>query len=293
MLTGVDALNPPSGVELQVAGIAFVCVYSRILTRAMVEDYQAHSIAIVIVFETTGTDFVDGSAQGVTDAKVADTVCNAVGLSGAPVYFAIDTDTTDYLGVANYLDGTRSVIGLPRNGVYGSYEVVSHALNVGGLVTYAWQTYAWSGGALDPRVNLYQHLNGQTLAGHTVDLDRTVFSDTDFGQYQGDIMTPQQSAAIADAIVRSLYLGVLHRPVDPSGLTAWSGPIGDALLQGDNAAVDRILSEFATQQEAAQDLAFASSAPAEITSLKAAVAALQTDGPTVAEVESDIAKKLD
>ncbi|WP_256973583.1 hypothetical protein [Brevibacillus brevis] len=34
-----------------------------------------------------------------------------------------------------------------------------------------WQTYAWSKGQLSKSANLSQYKNGQTLAGHTVDLN--------------------------------------------------------------------------------------------------------------------------
>ncbi len=180
-LEGVDALDAPPSPEIAAAGKRFVCRYLKVATRAQLAADRAAGIDTVLIFESSGVDFTGLAAQGRLDATTAKAQCAALGVPGQPVYFAIDAGTTLLNEVNNYLSGCAEVLGLPLVGVYGSDLVVGAAL-AGRYCTYAWQTYAWSGGMLDPRVNLYQYLNGQSLAGYGVDLDRTVVSDVDFGQ---------------------------------------------------------------------------------------------------------------
>jgi hypothetical protein len=181
-LQGVDGLYLPGGAAIRAAGKSFACSYTKSLTPAKVQDLRANSVAIVVFFESTGTDFTGGAGQGLGDAQNADAAVSALGLAACPIYFAIDEDTTDTDAVNVYLAGCAAQIGLDRVGVYGSYLVVSAAM-AAKAATYFFQTYAWSDGALNPACHLYQYLNGQTLAGSGVDLDQTVVSDSDFGQY--------------------------------------------------------------------------------------------------------------
>lgn len=93
----------------------------------------------------------------------------------APIHFPIDFDATEaelrdvIVHYANaYRDG---LAGQYAAGVYGSKRVVSFALDNWPGVPFAWQTYAWSGGAVEPRAQLYQFLNGQSVCGAAVDFD--------------------------------------------------------------------------------------------------------------------------
>lgn len=180
-LEGIDALNPPSSAQIKAAGKSFVVRYTRNVTVAELMADRVAGLATVLVFETSGVDFTGLAAQGQLDAQLAQQQMSAVGVRDQPVYFAIDASTSLLVDVNDYLSGCAGVVGLQNTGVYGSYSVVSAAL-AGRYAAYAWQTYAWSNGQLDPNAHLYQYLNGQTLDGFTVDLDRTVVSDTDFGQ---------------------------------------------------------------------------------------------------------------
>ncbi len=54
--------------------------------------------------------------------------------------------------------------------MYCSYAVVE-AMAKRGACQRFWQTYAWSKGQLSKSANLYQFKNGQTFAGHDVDLN--------------------------------------------------------------------------------------------------------------------------
>jgi hypothetical protein len=58
---------------------------------------------------------------------------------------------------------------------------VLQALFNAGVITWGWQTYAWSGGAWESRAHIQQYQNGVVLAGHSVDYNRSIKSD--FGQW--------------------------------------------------------------------------------------------------------------
>ena len=180
-LQGIDALYPPSSAQIKAAGKQFVVRYTRAVTATQLAADRAAGLATVLVFESSGVDFTGGAAQGQLDAQLAQKQLAGVGLKGRPVYFAIDAGTSLLQDVNAYLEGCCSVLGKPNVGVYGSYSVVTAAL-AGSWCTWFWQTYAWSNGQLNPQAHLYQYLNGQGLDGCTVDLDRTVVSDVNFGQ---------------------------------------------------------------------------------------------------------------
>lgn len=139
-------------------------------------------IKIGIVKEEGAERMLRGYSAGVTDARQADAAVSALGLDGIPIYFACDFDATerDQTAINAYLDGAASVIGLDRVGIYGGYYPVGRALDAG-KATWAWQTYAWSGGLWDSRAQLQQYLNGQTIGGASVDYDRSEASD--YGQW--------------------------------------------------------------------------------------------------------------
>lgn len=181
-LEGVDALYPPGGAELRAAQKAFVGAYLKNMTAGQVLDWQQNRIAIVALAEGTGQEYLGGQAAGVAQARQEDARATAVGLGGCPIFFCVDQDTADTALTNAYFQGALSVVGFSRMGGYGCYAVVKAGMEAGTL-RFGFQTYAWSGGQLYPACHLYQYLNGQTLAGHGVDLGRTVVSDTEYGQY--------------------------------------------------------------------------------------------------------------
>jgi hypothetical protein len=114
--------------------------------------------------------------------------------------------------VVPYFKGVASVIGLERTGVYGSYRVVKYLLD-NHLVTWAWQTYAWSAGQFDERCQLAQDQNGVSYGGGNVDFD-SAHAD-DFGQWNynpGDDMTPDEHKALMDvqAKINTVILDTAH-----------------------------------------------------------------------------------
>jgi hypothetical protein len=198
---GVDySAGPPDPAKLAAAGYTFACRYLSTLgnpKNLTIEEkigLLAHGISVVLVYETTSSRALSGHQGGVVDAQSARVQTLALGLAGAPIYFAVDFDVPDYaqslpntrdnarakLGpIADYFDGVASVIGLPATGGYGGYWAIKRLFDAG-LITYGWQTYAWSGGQWDLRAQIRQVQNGVPVAGVECDLDEALVAS--FGQ---------------------------------------------------------------------------------------------------------------
>jgi hypothetical protein len=200
---GVDyAFSHPSIDSLVTGGFTFAVRYlypfsqnpdTKNLTLTEATTLNAALInGVVSNFESWASRALDGHDAGVDDARAAQaqhTACG--GKLDRPIYFSVDFDAQppDYPAVRAYMLGVASVIGLNRTGVYGSYSVVKWLLD-NQLVTWAWQTYAWSGGLYDERCQLSQDQNGVSMGGGDVDIDTAHAAD--FGQWNwaGDVDMP-------------------------------------------------------------------------------------------------------
>jgi LysM repeat protein len=187
-LEGVDySYARPSASGLVKAGKKFAVRYittpgpgNKGISQAEYDTLTKAGIAVAFVWEDGPSSALAGRARGIGDARRAQANLNALkGPSNQrPIYFAVDTDTSAQ-AVTAYFQGVVSVIGKRRTGVYGSYRVCA-GLKAAGLVSFLWQTYAWSGGQQLPGRNLFQYRNGQPLAGGQVDLCRAYTSN--YGQ---------------------------------------------------------------------------------------------------------------
>lgn len=202
MIEGVDALGNPNPAALVKAGKHFVCQYFKNLTRSQVDAYLAAGLDVVLIYETTGNRYTGGYNYGVADAHSALSLLAAIGApAGTVVYFAEDDHDVQPSQVPTalaYANGLASVLGASRVGWYGGIRTVSAVLT-SGHAKYGWQTYGWSGGKWDSRAQLQQYLNGQSLAGTTVDYDRATVPD--FGAWGstsgGLVMDAEVKAAFA------------------------------------------------------------------------------------------------
>lgn len=189
MAFGMDYTNvPPSAVQTSMA--SFVCRYvgyfsgydmnniatsqSKCLWPGEAKQLLALGIDIVSNFEWYNTRPTEGFDAGVTDARIAAIIHAACGgPATAPIYFSVDFPS-DGTSVVDYFKGVASVLGIDRTGAYGGYDCIKHLLD-NNLIKWAWQTYAWSGTNIDPRANIYQYNNGQTLTGgFSVDFDKNL-----------------------------------------------------------------------------------------------------------------------
>lgn len=188
---GLDYVTGPPIADLKAAGVTFVCRYTgytspslpqtKILTLAEAKELSAAGIALVSNWEWYANRAVESFASGAWDAQEAQKIhASCGGPADRPIYFSVDADVAGDQCV-EYFKGVASVIGLHRTGAYGSYRVLQYLFNAN-LITWGWQTYAWSYGAWEPRAHIQQYQNGVTLAGLSVDYDRSIKSD--FGQWR-------------------------------------------------------------------------------------------------------------
>lgn len=189
---GVDySYARPNPAGLVKAGKRFAVRYvtppgkgAKGIDQAEYDALHAAGIAVVVVWENRAGDAMEGWPQGVADAKAAQAgLQRIVGLGDRlPVYFAVDWEAQpgELPTIRAYLQGAASVLGWQRVGVYGSYRVVENAADFD-VAAWFWQTYAWSGGKVSTHAHLHQYLNGQSLAGGTVDLVRAL--KPEYGQH--------------------------------------------------------------------------------------------------------------
>ncbi len=187
---GVDyAWGTPVIAQLTKAGVRFVCRYlshdaSKNLRRNEAVSLSKQGISQVVVWESTANRALGGYSAGRGDAESAVAELRALGApKDAVIYFAVDFDATpaQQTAINRYLQGAASVIGRSRVGVYGGYHVVKRCFDAK-VITFGWQTYAWSGGLWDRRAQLQQYSNGHTLAGVSCDYDRA--TSASFGQFR-------------------------------------------------------------------------------------------------------------
>lgn len=189
MAQGLDYVHGPSTADLKAAGISFVCRYLsevnpatqvKLLTPAEAQALSATGIGIVSNFEWYAARATEGHTAGAQDAQLAAQQHAACGgPASRPIYFSVDADV-DGTAVADYFRGVASVIGLSRTGAYGSYQVIKYLFD-NHLIAWGWQTYAWSAGQWEPRAHIQQYENNVTIAGASVDRDRSM--QADFGQW--------------------------------------------------------------------------------------------------------------
>lgn len=185
-IPGVDySAGRPGGAALAAAGQRYACRYlshtaSKNLTPAEAADLAAHDVSCVVVWETTANRAGSGRAAGIADATEALAQARACGMPpGRPIYFAVDWDANPSV-VAPYFQGVLSVLGLAQTGGYGGYRVIKYLLD-NRLISWAWQTVAWSAGRWDDRAVLRQPGTTTHIAG--VSCDRDVATATDYGQW--------------------------------------------------------------------------------------------------------------
>ncbi|MHB8742555.1 MAG: DUF1906 domain-containing protein [Sulfuricaulis sp.] len=190
MAFGLDYTTSPPVKAMKDIGTRFVCRYlstpgnPKNLTGREAHELRTHGIAVVFVFETTAARALDGFPAGLADGRSAHAQAVACGApKNIPVYFTVDFDPapTQFRQVAKYFLGVNLAIGVARTGVYGGRAVVKTILD-SRRARFAWQTYAWSKGAWDPRAQIQQYDNGRRFMGTTVDFNRA--TTREFGQWK-------------------------------------------------------------------------------------------------------------
>jgi hypothetical protein len=261
MIFGLDyAWGRPNVDNMKRHGVKFVCRYlshdttGKNLDRKEAEKLSAAGIWIVVVWETTANRMLSGYEGGQTDARYAAQKARELGMPGdRPIYFAADWDVSEaQQGAVNrYLDGAASVIGKKRVGLYGGYWPVKRALD-DSKTSWAWQTYAWSGGRIDKRAHIHQYDNGNRMDGVSVDYNHGL--KTDYGQWRIG-KTPEKDMEPGTNVKIGAYWagkGVFsHGEYDAGYL--WQAAVGEPrLLRRD---IQRLAETVKTQAEVIEVLA--------------------------------------
>lgn len=202
MAFGLDYISGPPIADLKSAEVAFVCRYLsfvneetrvKLLSASEAKTLSGENIALVSNYEWYANRALEGATSGIQDAQIAASQhADCGGPPDRPIYFSVDFDAlkAQLPTIGTYFKGISSVMGLPRTAAYGPYQVIKYLLD-NHLITYAWQTYAWSDGQWDLRAHIQQYQNGMTIAGCSVDYNRSMMPD--FGQWfiGGNMIIPQ------------------------------------------------------------------------------------------------------
>lgn len=226
MARGIDCAIPltlEKARAIRAAGYEFVARYLvperyawKRLTRAEAEAITVAGMKIVSVFETAANRPAGGAAAGAVDGAEALKEAKAIGQPiGTAIYFAVDYDAQprDYDAIEEYLRSAAYAIPGYHVGVYGSYAVVEEMARRG-AAQHFWQTYAWSRGRKSARANIWQHQNGVSLAGATVDLNESYGGEGWWNTNPAPVAGPQPNEKDTIKVVVNDKLAGYGRAID-------------------------------------------------------------------------------
>ncbi|MGC3905677.1 glycoside hydrolase domain-containing protein [Corynebacterium variabile] len=158
----------PKAADIKAAGHAGVVAYisparetwmkAKPITKSVVDAYRSAGLKIATVWQYGGAsnpDAMRGAAGGKADALAADAALTNAGLTGHPLYFAVDFDITlqQWNNTAvKYFKAACDVLGRQRVGIYGHSRAVAWAqedgvvADIGGGRCLGWVTHSWSQG---------------------------------------------------------------------------------------------------------------------------------------------------
>ena len=193
---GVDwVATGPSPAQLAAAGKVFALRYLDrpdypLLTRAEIDGLHAANIDVGLIAEWGSQRMLGGASAGVIDGMRARAALTTLGApAGTVVYFAADWPATSgqMAAIDAYLQAVSPIIGQANTGIYGGRPVIAHCI-ASKSASHFWQTYAWSGTPprwVIPGIHLQQYLNGQKIAGKTVDLCAAI--QPEWGQWHAGL----------------------------------------------------------------------------------------------------------
>jgi hypothetical protein len=263
---GLDfAWSKPSIDALHAFGASFVMGYlSHDASKNLTVDYARAALAagidVGLFFEDEVNGTLNGYTHGVADGEYARAQAIELGYpQGACIYFAVDFDTTESQQhvIDQYMYGV--IVGIDSHyavGIYGGYYVVKRVLDAN-IVSYACQTYAWSGEQWDARAQLRQVQNGITVGGVDCDKDErhapaglwlaSGESDNDMT----DLTTPAARDAWNAANLAQCIVGLIDDPmmlnrttISMDGIPVPNGNVLATTLHDLSTAIDRLESKI-------------------------------------------------
>lgn len=185
----------------------------KTVSRAEADEIRGAGLKLGLVWENAANRVKGGAAAGASDAQEALRQANALGHTGV-IYFAIDYDApeSDQQAINDYFQACATVIGKDRLGCYAGYWPLKRLFDAG-IITYGWQTVAWSGGNRESRAHLYQN-GGQVFSGGA-DVNDVLKDNFTEGE---EIMKPTEQE-VYEAF--RLFLG--HDPANPDEVNYYLG----------------------------------------------------------------------
>lgn len=170
----------------------FICRYisddpGKDLSWAEAKLAASRNLWCAAVYETTAGRATAGFTAGLVDAAKAKARAKLLHMpDDRPIFFAVDFDAAGP-DVLQYFKGLVSVLGRQRVGVYGGFRVCSYLWRQS-LVSYIWQTYAWSGGSWFTTTHIRQVKNDIVIGGVGCDADEAYPDRSgDYGQWMPDV----------------------------------------------------------------------------------------------------------
>src|SRR5258708_2805982 len=170
----------------------FICRYAssdpgKDLAWAEAKLAASFGVWCVLVYETTNNRATAGFVAGQVDAAKAKARAKLLHMpDDRPIFFAVDFDSAGP-DVLQYFKGLVDVLGVAHVGVYGGLRVCNYLWRVK-LVSYVWQTYAWSGGSWAAVTHIRQVKNDILVGGVGCDADEAYpDKNGDYGQWMPDV----------------------------------------------------------------------------------------------------------
>lgn len=165
------SLARPDPAQIKAKGYSGVMRYvaplpldaAKVITSAEYHALLTAGLLVGLNWEWYSNRAREGALAGAADAQSALAQAKALGYTGA-IYFSVDYDAPeqDQPGINAYFQACAVVITKARLGAYGGYWPLSRLFDAG-LISFGWQTLAWSGGNREARASIYQ--NGRTDLG--------------------------------------------------------------------------------------------------------------------------------
>jgi hypothetical protein len=185
------SVGRPGAAAIKSAGYVGVMRYvapypmdkSKVIVAAEYQELLSAGLIVGLNWEWYANRAREGTAAGLSDATEAKKQADALGYTGC-IYFSVDYDAPalDQPALNDYFKACASVLGLQRLGAYAGYWPLKRLFDAG-LISFGWQTVAWSGGLKESRAHLYQN-TFKLFAG---DADS---SDVLKANWQGGSMVP-------------------------------------------------------------------------------------------------------
>lgn len=186
----------PGALSVKQAGYGGVIRYLRKegvssvkpIVKVEYDDMRFHNLDVAFVYQhVRKSRTTEGIVAGGNDAAWAYARIRDLGTTFRAIYFAVDFDAApnQYASIADYMVGAAAIIGKDRVGVYGKYDLLEYLFK-NNVVTWGWQTYAWSKGHnQDPRTyhsraHLFQKLSQVVVNGIACDVNDVLRAD--YGQ---------------------------------------------------------------------------------------------------------------